>query len=92
MNNLFSISNIAWDQHNDPKILQLLASYGVNAIEIAPSKVWHDLENVTEKEAVSYRKFLADQGFAISQIFSRSRFCHTGISSNIIRVSAPADI
>jgi len=65
MDNLFSVSNIAWGRHDDPAVFQLLSKYGVNGIEIAPSKVWSDLESVTPDEAKAYRSLLADHGFSV---------------------------
>ena len=65
MDNLFSVSNIAWNRHDDPAIFQLLTKYGVNGIEVAPSKIWSDLESVTPAEAKEYRSFLADRGFSV---------------------------
>lgn len=65
MNNVFSVSNIAWGRHDAPAIFQLLSKYGVNGIEIAPSKIWNDLERVTPAEAKEYRSILADHGFSV---------------------------
>lgn len=65
MDNVFSVSNIAWNRHDDPAVFQLLSKYGVNGIEIAPSKVWSDLESVTAEKAKEYRSLLADHGFTI---------------------------
>lgn len=65
MKNIFAVSNIGWNDHDDPAVLSLLTQYGVTGIEIAPSKVWKDLESVTERQATDYRKKLADHGFCI---------------------------
>lgn len=65
MDNVFSVSNIAWNRHDDPAIFQLLSRCGVNGIEIAPSKIWSDLESVTPAEAKEYRSLLADHGFSV---------------------------
>ena len=65
MKNVFAVSNIGWNRHDDPAILDLLSRYHVTGIELAPSKVWPDLEAVTEKDAKEYRAFLADHGFAV---------------------------
>lgn len=63
--NIFSVSNIAWNRHDDETILDLLSHYGVTGVEIAPSKVWTDLGSVSEKKASDYREFLADHGFSV---------------------------
>lgn len=65
MKNIFAVSNIGWNRHDDPAILDLLSRYQVTGIEVAPSKVWPDLESVTEKDAKEYRAFLADHGFVV---------------------------
>lgn len=38
-----SISNIAWPNDNNGKVLEYLTSTMVSAIEIAPSHIWPDL-------------------------------------------------
>lgn len=65
MDNLFSVSNIAWDRHDDPAVFRLLSKYGVNGIEIAPSKIWNDLGTVSPDDAKEYRSLLADHGFSV---------------------------
>ena len=65
MKNMLAVSNIAWAQHDDPAILDLLAQYGVSGIEVAPSKVWRDLTVLTEKEVRQYAAFLRDRGFRV---------------------------
>ncbi len=65
MKNVFAVSNIGWNRHDDPAVLDLLSRYHVTGIEVAPSKVWPDLGAVTEQDAKDYRAFLADHGFVI---------------------------
>ena len=65
MKHIFAVSNIGWNRHDDPAILDLLSRYHVTGIELAPSKVWSDLETVTEKDAEEYRAFLAGHGFVV---------------------------
>ena len=60
-----AISNIAWEQHDDPKILALLREHQVRGIEVAPTKLWPDWEGASEEGAVRYREFLAKEGFKI---------------------------
>ena len=67
MDNLFSVSNIAWDRHDDPAVFRLLSKYGVNGIEIAPSKIWNDLGTVSPDDAKEYRSLLADHGFSSNE-------------------------
>lgn len=65
MKNVFAVSNIGWNRHDDPAVLDLLSHYHVAGIEVAPSKVWSDLSAVTEKDAKEYRTFLADHGVVV---------------------------
>ena len=65
MKNVFAVSNIGWNRHDDPAILDLLSRYRVAGIEVAPSKIWSDLSAVTEKDAKEYRTFLADHGVVV---------------------------
>lgn len=58
-----AISNIAWDQHDDPEILELLKNNGVTGIEVAPTKLWPDWSTASHKEAVEYKKVMFEQGF-----------------------------
>ena len=65
MKNCFAVSNIAWDKHDDPEVLALLTRFGVTGIEVAPSKIWPELETLTEKEVRAYAAMLRDQGFRV---------------------------
>jgi len=58
-----AISNIAWEQHDDPIILELLKANGVTGIEVAPTKLWLDWEGASHKAAAEYRKFMNAKEF-----------------------------
>lgn len=60
-----AISNIAWEQHDDPAILKLLQDNGVTGIEVAPTKLWQDWKGASHKEAKEYRKTMQEQGFEL---------------------------
>ena len=60
-----SVSNIAWEQHDDPEILNELRNRGVTGIEVAPTKVWPEWLNATPVHATQYRKKLSAEGFKI---------------------------
>ncbi len=60
-----AISNIAWERHYDPQVLQKLREYGVTGIEVAPTKIWPDWEDASQQSAELYRKRMADEGFEI---------------------------
>ena len=81
-----AISNIAWDEHDDPDILSGLRDRGVLGIELAPTKMWPEWKGATPEQAASYRQKLSSLGFEIPamqailfgkpelQLFDRS--CH----------------
>jgi len=53
-----AISNIAWEQHDDPVILDLLKTNGISGIEVAPTKIWRDWNGASHKSAAKYRKIM----------------------------------
>ncbi|MBT4731417.1 sugar phosphate isomerase/epimerase [Candidatus Woesearchaeota archaeon] len=63
-----AISNIAWEQHDDPDILELLRTNGVTGIEVAPTKLWQDWKGASHKEAKEYKKVMQEQGFELPAI------------------------
>ena len=60
-----AISNIAWEQHDDPVILELLKTNGVTGIEVAPTKLWQDWKGVSHKGALDYKKVMQEKGFEL---------------------------
>lgn len=60
-----AISNIAWDRHDDPGILELLRVNGVSGIEVAPTKLWPDWSTASHNKAQEYKKVMNGQGFDI---------------------------
>ncbi len=60
-----AISNIAWERHNDPAILELLKTNNITGIEVAPTKLWQDWKGASYKEAKKYKKFMKEQGFEL---------------------------
>lgn len=60
-----AMSNIGWEQHDDPSVLAALTAHGVTGIEVAPTKVWPDWIDADAEHARAYRSWLQDQGFAI---------------------------
>ena len=60
-----SISNIAWNQHDDPEILAGLRERGVSGIEVAPTKIWPEWLNANPQQAAQYREKLSAEGFKI---------------------------
>ena len=62
------VSNIAWEQHDDPEILDALRQQDVQGIEIAPTKVWPDWAGAKPAAALDYRRRMADEGFVIPSV------------------------
>lgn len=60
-----AISNIAWEQHDDPAILALLRANGVTGIEVAPTKLWQDWNGASHEEARAYKKVMQEKGFEL---------------------------
>ena len=60
-----AISNIAWEEHNDPKVLSMLKNYKVSGIEVAPTKIWPAWEGASYQNARNYKKFMTNEGFEL---------------------------
>lgn len=60
-----SVSNIAWDAGEEASILKQLALAGVTGIEVAPTKIWPDWQDMTTATARRAAKEFADKGFAV---------------------------
>jgi sugar phosphate isomerase/epimerase len=60
-----SISNIAWDPHEEEDVISLLQNNGVSGIEIAPTKLWPDWTGADPVTARKFRTHLNEKGFKI---------------------------
>jgi D-psicose/D-tagatose/L-ribulose 3-epimerase len=60
-----SISNIAWDPHEDEAVADLLKRFGVDAIDVAPGKYFPDPANATEADIERVRQWWADRGIEL---------------------------
>ena len=60
-----AISNIAWLTEEETSILSLLKDYGVEGIEIAPTKYWPDPISATPAEIKGLKSRLNNAGFEI---------------------------
>lgn len=60
-----ALSNLAWDPADDAAVAVQMAARGVTAVEIAPTKVWPQLDTVTQGQAETYRNSWEDRGIAI---------------------------
>ncbi|MBI2836906.1 MAG: sugar phosphate isomerase/epimerase [Acidobacteria bacterium] len=60
-----AISNIAWEQAQDPDVSERMNELGVEGVEIAPTKVWpHPLE-VSDHDVAAYRISWESRGLPI---------------------------
>ena len=62
-----TISNIAWPDKDDAEILSCLPKYGVEAIEIAPTRIWPDWTIDTSATA-AYLDELSGYGLQCSSL------------------------
>ena len=60
-----SISNIAWDVHEDEAVADLLQEFGVDAIDIAPGKYFSDPKTASRAEISALRAFWSERGIDI---------------------------
>ncbi len=52
-----AISSIAWHREEESDAAALIKSLGLDAVEIAPTRLWSDLSQVSQREALNYRYF-----------------------------------
>jgi sugar phosphate isomerase/epimerase len=62
-----TISNIAWTAEQDEEVLGLLRQDGVQAVELAPTRIWPEWQG-TAQEAIAYRDYLNGLGLACSSL------------------------
>lgn len=60
-----SISNIAWDPQDDPQVADLLRVYGVDAIDVAPSKYFPEPAQASDAQLAAVKAWWADRGVVI---------------------------
>ncbi|GIW65408.1 MAG: hypothetical protein KatS3mg093_387 [Candidatus Parcubacteria bacterium] len=60
-----SISNIAWDNSENKEVYKLLFKYGFSAIEVAPTKIWDNLEIVKKEDVLNFKKFWNSKGIKL---------------------------
>lgn len=61
-----AISNLAWDVSDDEKVVSLLNTYGIDAIDIAPGKYFPDFKTASASEISLVRNWWTDRGIAIT--------------------------
>ncbi len=60
-----SISNIAWEPHEDPMVAEVLQSRGVRKIDIAPGKYFPDLDRASSAEIEKVSGWWAGYGIRL---------------------------
>lgn len=60
-----SISNIAWDHKHTLELLPFFRTHNLSGIEIAPSKIWGEWDNITIQKAKTLKNELKQEGFKI---------------------------
>lgn len=98
-----AVSNIAWDAADEPVVLERLARFGVDGIEVAPTKLWPDWQGMTEASAALARRRFADRGFTVpafqAVLFGRpelllfgERQSRSALVEHLARVAAVAGV
>lgn len=60
-----SVSNIAWDAAEDPQIADLLQRFGVDAIDVAPSKYFPQPSQASDQDIARVKDWWAQRGIDI---------------------------
>lgn len=72
-----SISNLAWSNKKFDRVLKLIKKYEFNGIEILPTKIWHDWNNIDKQKLLKLKKYLNERKLKISSI--QSLFYNTNL-------------
>ena len=79
---VLSFSNIAWDAPDNDSVLALLAENGVDAVEVAPSKVWPNWEGITPATVRRFVDHVASFGLRVSSfqaiVYGKNDLCIFG--------------
>ncbi len=57
-----AVSNIAWDESEEAAVLDLLDTYKVDGIEVAPTKLWKSPSDATIEDVAQYRDTIESRG------------------------------
>ncbi len=60
-----AISNIAWQSQEEEKIAEIMQSFEIKGVEIAPTKIWQFPLLATNEEINSYKQFWQSRNIAI---------------------------
>jgi sugar phosphate isomerase/epimerase len=61
-----AISNIAWETSEDDTIARLLQRFGIDAIDVAPSKYFSEPANATDQDIVRVKEWWDERGIGIT--------------------------
>jgi D-psicose/D-tagatose/L-ribulose 3-epimerase len=65
-----SISNLAWENKDIVKIVNMMKKYNFRGMEILPTKIWGSWEKINDKKIISFQKFLNRHNIEVSSIQS----------------------
>jgi D-psicose/D-tagatose/L-ribulose 3-epimerase len=60
-----AISNIAWEASEEDRVARIMSARDVDGVEIAPTKIWPNLEQVGDDDVASYRMWWSYRGIRI---------------------------
>jgi D-psicose/D-tagatose/L-ribulose 3-epimerase len=66
----FSVSNLAWGNTPLDQVIPKLANAGLHGVEIAPTAIWPDLDQVSDQEVLEFKGYLEDHNLVVSGIQS----------------------
>jgi D-psicose/D-tagatose/L-ribulose 3-epimerase len=66
----YSISNLAWGNTPLDQIIPKLANAGLHGVEIAPTAIWPDLNQVSDQELMKFKEYLKGHNLVVSGIQS----------------------
>lgn len=52
------VSNIAWEKDQEAEVFRFFQQQAITGLEIAPTKIWSDLNQVSLKQVEEYRNYL----------------------------------
>lgn len=61
----FAISNLAFKNHSIGDALGFLKNNGIDGLEIAPSLIWEDPQNVPKKEITAFKHLVSSNGLQV---------------------------
>ena len=66
----YSITNLAWGETPLDQVIPKLANIGLQGVEIAPTAIWPDLDNLRDQEVIDFKKYLEGHNLVVSGIQS----------------------